>query len=398
MPFTTFDIRYPLQAEFLVNLKPMKRILLLIACAISTTDIYAQDTPNQIHVHTRIIDFPDIPGYLTLACDLHIHTAFSDGYVWPNIRVQEGVKDGLDAIAITDHIEYRPHIDDIPFPDANRSYQIAVEEAIDQDILIINGTEMTRSMPPGHANAVFLNDVNALILKDSMAQFEAAKAQSAFVFWNHPSWIGQRSDGIATLLPIHEELIAKGQLQGIEVVTEHVYSNEALQIALDNDLTIMSTSDIHGLIDWDYNIADGGHRPATLVFAHEKSVASLHDALINKRTVALFEDMLIGRAEYLNPLLEAILTVEKAVFIEDTEIAKITLVNNSSVNFILINNSEFTLHEHTEVVTIGHHETVDLKVKTIERVEQLELIFTVMNALTAPKTHPTLGFSIIIDN
>ena len=29
------------------------------------------------------INFPDIPGYQTLKCDLHIHTVFSDGSVWP---------------------------------------------------------------------------------------------------------------------------------------------------------------------------------------------------------------------------------------------------------------------------------------------------------------------------
>ena len=45
-----------------------------------------------------LIEFPDVPGYLTLKCDLHMHTVFSDGSVWPNIRVQEALRDGLDAI------------------------------------------------------------------------------------------------------------------------------------------------------------------------------------------------------------------------------------------------------------------------------------------------------------
>ena len=52
----------------------------------------------------RVIAFPDIPGYLTLKCDLHMHTVLSDGYVWPTIRVQEALKDGLDAISITEHL------------------------------------------------------------------------------------------------------------------------------------------------------------------------------------------------------------------------------------------------------------------------------------------------------
>ena len=45
----------------------------------------------------------------TLKCDFHIHTVFSDGKVWPDIRVAEAWQEGLDAIAITDHIEYRPN-------------------------------------------------------------------------------------------------------------------------------------------------------------------------------------------------------------------------------------------------------------------------------------------------
>jgi len=55
----------------------------------------------------KIIYIPDIPGYTTLKCDFHMHTVFSDGTVWPSVRVEEAWLDGLDAISITDHIEYR---------------------------------------------------------------------------------------------------------------------------------------------------------------------------------------------------------------------------------------------------------------------------------------------------
>jgi len=65
----------------------------------------------------QIIEFPDIPGYKTLKCDFHQHTVFSDGHVWPTIRVAEASEDGLDAIAITDHLEYQPYKEDIPHPD-----------------------------------------------------------------------------------------------------------------------------------------------------------------------------------------------------------------------------------------------------------------------------------------
>ena len=56
---------------------------------------------NEIHV-------PDPEGYRTLKCDFHIHTVFSDGLVWPTVRVDEAYREGLDAIALTEHLEYLP--------------------------------------------------------------------------------------------------------------------------------------------------------------------------------------------------------------------------------------------------------------------------------------------------
>ena len=50
--------------------------------------------------NNRTIDIPDLPGFKTLVCDLHMHTVFSDGSVWPNIRVMEANKDGLDVICL----------------------------------------------------------------------------------------------------------------------------------------------------------------------------------------------------------------------------------------------------------------------------------------------------------
>ena len=70
------------------------------------------------------INIPDILGYKTLKCDFHLHTVFSDGNVWPPIRVDEAWLQGLDAISITDHLEYQPHDEDIK-ADHNRSYELA---------------------------------------------------------------------------------------------------------------------------------------------------------------------------------------------------------------------------------------------------------------------------------
>ncbi|MDP5089769.1 MAG: PHP domain-containing protein, partial [Saprospiraceae bacterium] len=104
-------------------------------------------TGQSIHQHGRVAKFPPIPGYLSLSCDFHIHTVFSDGSVWPDIRVQEALKDSLDAVSMTEHLEYQPHKDDIPHPDRNRAYHLELEEAQDHDLLIVPGSEITRSEP-----------------------------------------------------------------------------------------------------------------------------------------------------------------------------------------------------------------------------------------------------------
>ena len=223
----------------------------------------------------REIDFPDIPGYHSLICDLHMHTVFSDGKVWPAIRVEEALRDGLDVISVTDHLEYQPHQDDIPHPDRNRSYQLAREAASRSGLIVINGTEITRSMPPGHFNALFVEDANALNQEDVMDVFREAKRQGAFVFWNHPHWTAQRSDGVAKLSDMHIKLLEEELFNGIEIYNHTTYSDEALEIAGSYELTILGNSDIHGLIDWQYPWQKGEHRPVTLAFSQERSPESV---------------------------------------------------------------------------------------------------------------------------
>lgn len=103
------------------------------------------------------IRVPDPEGYRTLKCDFHIHTVFSDGLVWPTVRVDEAYREGLDAIALTEHLEYRPHRQDI-IASHNRSYEIAEKTARNNQVILIRGSEITRPMAPGHFNAIFLSD------------------------------------------------------------------------------------------------------------------------------------------------------------------------------------------------------------------------------------------------
>ena len=58
------------------------------------------------NARTEII-IPQVNGKNVYKADLHIHTIYSDGDVTPDMRVLEAWHDGLDIIAITDHMEYR---------------------------------------------------------------------------------------------------------------------------------------------------------------------------------------------------------------------------------------------------------------------------------------------------
>ena len=104
----------------------------------------------------RTMSFPDTEEYLTISTDLHTHSVFSDGHVWPNIRVAEAQKDNIDVLAITEHLEYQPHIMHIPHENRNAAYIEAKRSASGTDLIVINGSEITREMPPGHINAIFV--------------------------------------------------------------------------------------------------------------------------------------------------------------------------------------------------------------------------------------------------
>jgi hypothetical protein len=363
-------------------------VVLLLASAALT---------NNTHAGGRQIEFPDVPGYLTLRCDLHMHTVFSDGSVWPNIRVQEALRDGLDAIAMTDHLEYQPHEDDIPHPNRDRSYEIAVESAGEEPLIVLKGSEITRDMPPGHSNAIFLEDSNRLLEDDAVTVFREANRQGGFTFWNHPHWTSQRADGVATLTDLHRQLIDEGLLHGIEVVNDSTYSDEALQIALDHNLTILGTSDIHGLIDWEYDVPNGGHRPVTLVFATERSAAGIKEALQARRTVAWFDNLLVGREEHVLPLIESSLTVKQAAYREDTNVLSVLIENSSDADYILDNKSSYTFHAAADVLTVKAHQETRLDIKTLDRKTAVSLPFEVLNAVTAPSTHPEIVLQITVD-
>lgn len=370
----------------------MKTYLFAIAL-IGTLSLTAQD-----HSHTgaKPFNYPNIAGYQTLKTDLHIHTVFSDGKVWPNIRVQEALRENLDAISLTEHLEYQPHLADIPHPDRNRSYAIALQEAKDHDLLIVHGSEITRAAPIGHNNAVFISDANKLMADDPLVPFREAKKQGAFVFWNHPAWFDQNPDGNPVLSDFQKERIRHGELHGIEVINSVDYAEESLTLALEQNLTIMGTSDIHGLIDWDYT-EKGKQRPITLIFAKERTLESMQEALFEGRTVAVYNDLLVGKAEFLNPLIKASIQVQSAKYIDDTQVLEVALKNISSSPLLFQNEMDYSFYSSSPVFEIPAMGSYTLRIKTLEEKESIKLSLRALGTFTAPRVSPVIEWDISVE-
>ena len=348
----------------------------LIAIACSAAPAFA---------HERAVEFPNTAdGSIVLAADLHTHSVFSDGQVWPSIRVEEAHRDGLEVLAITEHLEHQPKKADIPHPDRNRSYDVAVESLVSQGyegLLVINGAEVSRDQPHGHINAIFLNDANALLVSSPRAAIEAANKQGAFVFLNHPNWIPQAPDGIARLTDYHKNLIRDGLLHGVEVAngTLDGHSEHALQIALDNNLTVLGTSDIHGLVDWTHDAGHGGHRPMTLVLAKDRTEASMKAALFEGRTVAWHNDDLLGKPEHVRSVVAACLTIEAGAFPGKTSVLPVTIRNACPVNFTLRNTSEETFQNVSDLIRIERGGETQLSVRMGKVTDRVDLSFEVLN-------------------
>lgn len=373
---------------------PAFRVLFTVVLLSTFTRVAAQDKT----INERAIRFPNIPDYKTLICDFHQHTVFSDGLVWPAIRVAEAAKDGLDAISITDHLEYQPHNNDIPNPDRNRPYELALKAAENTGLLVVGGSEITRDMPPGHANALFLSDANKLMGLDSMEVFREAKKQGAYVIWNHPHWIAQNPKGTSVLTKMHKQLIKEKLIQGIEIVNEHSYSDEALKIAWDNHLAVFGASDIHDLIDWQFQVAAGGHRPVTLVFSKEKTESAIRDALQNGRTAVWFDNTLVGKQEFLVPLIQQSLIIRKTEILKayngKSTVIEVSIENRSDADYIMENKSVFSFYDNTDVVVLKSNSVTNIQVKMLSLLNSFKLEFRVMNAITAPKTHPLISMNV----
>jgi len=354
------------------------------------------------------IKIPDVLDYQTMTGDLHTHTVFSDGQVWPTIRTDETWNEGLDLIAITDHVEStnlfrlkRVFGDSLEmereggfFLDRNLSHEIASEAIQSRDIFILRGAELSRTMPPGHHNAIFLSDVNKINTPHPQWKeaFTAAREQGAFIFWNHP-YSYHYPETTTIWWEEHTWLLENDMMHGIEVVNGRRYDPVAHQWAIDKNLAIIGNTDIHGP---SYALHGGEKRTMTLIFTKERSEEGIREALFARRTMAFYNNTLIGDRDFLD-----------AIFFNSISVESVTRTDNG-FQAVIQNPTDLTFELHRsenndpslnffdfKTIPANSQTTIRIYTENPERYDRIDLNVVAENLLMEPNTGLPLTLTFI---
>ena len=347
----------------------MKRILLITALVLTCADAlnaqsHYQDAKNpDILRHNerrerfrKEIILPQVNGYNVYKADLHTHTIHSDADVIPSFRVYEAWYDGLDIIAITDHIEYRSfeeklvkyldkyvsdeykgavnhRIDDRPLKEGEVMVDLnyvtceAAKYAGRCGILSIPGAEITRPGDKiGHFNALFTTDNNLIYNQDPVQAVRNAKAQGALVMHNHPGWKRTSIDYTPTELVLYEE----GLIDGIEVMNTDDFYPGIIDRALEKNIFMSANTDIHQTTPLEHY---GFDRPMTLILAKELTLEAVREALEARRTIAYGYNTLCGEQQLLKDFFVA--GVRTAIMQRTSSLVSVALTNMTSIPYTI---------------------------------------------------------------
>ena len=347
----------------------MKRIttfftLLLTVAAGAQT--YYQDHKNSEmlrHAERREpcrkeIILPQVNGYNVYKADLHTHSVFSDGFVLPRVRVAEAWQDGLDIMAVTEHIEYRPSeetfVDYLEkyrdekydkalntrltgkaaseegiLVDLNRGVKETINAAKRYGIVIIPGTEITRNgKTVGHFNALFTTDNNTIYDPDPLQAIRNAKAQGALVMHNHPGWTRSNIDFTETERIAYSE----GLIDGVEVMNGNEFYPGIIDRVKEYGQFIAANTDIHMTTANEYRLT-GADRSMTLIFAKDKSLDSIKEALESDRTLSYGYNTLCGDEQLLKDFFTAGIKVN--VIYKGGKDMEVALTNMTSIPYTI---------------------------------------------------------------
>lgn len=383
----------------------MKKLFLFaIACATvmsaSAQTTYYQDKGNVDMLRSAVsrevlreeFVLPDVNGYKVLKSDLHSHTIYSDGSVTPEYRVREAWVDGLDVLAITEHIEYRPwegkmisylkgYFKGEPnkaesntiLADLNVSNKAAIAAASGYGITIIPGAEITRDQNKiGHYNALFVKDVNTIYDPDPAVSMKKAREQGALIMHNHPGWIRRNVD----IIDFEKRVYDEGLIDGIEIMNGAEFYPPVVTRAMEKSFFMAANTDIHGTTTMDY-VAHGHQRNMTFILAKENTLESIKEALKARRTLAYSFGTVAGEEQLVKDFFMACVKFE-TFKIDKNGKRTMRMINNTSMNFILkFGGNPVELRPFTS--------------RNVSVAKDKELAFTVENMwIPGDKKHPTI--------
>lgn len=349
----------------------MKKLLTLAVALVATlsasAQLYYTDSANKDMLRHNSREgrqrvemvLPQVCGFNIYKADLHNHTIFSDGSVTPEFRIQEAWHDGLDVIAVTEHVEYRPYegkmmnfltgyvpknvkpvnsnvirseaTDAGILSDLNYPVKLYQNAAKAYGITVIPGAEITREPTViGHYNALFTKDNNTIYAKDPMQSIRNAKAQGAIVMQNHPGWRRTTLD----MMEFEEKVYGANLIDGIEIMNGGEFYPRAITRALKNKFFMSSNTDIHGSTAEDYVLGGNGHRNMTFIFAQENTLEALREAMEAQRTLAYSHGTLAGEQSLLVDLFKASIAT-KVIQTASSGAKTVLLTNNSSIKYTL---------------------------------------------------------------
>lgn len=299
-----------------------------------------------ISTRTEVI-LPQVNGYNVIKADLHVHTIYSDGNMTSAARITEAWQNGLDAIAITDHMEYRPNVGSFKKflgnlvvdnkkvgkdgkVDMNYHVEAAQGTARGLGITLIPGLEITRDPKEvGHFNALFTTDNNLIPDDDPLQAVRNAKKQNAIVQINHPGWA--RTDNDYTV--VAEAAIKEGLIDGVEVFNSYEFYPEVIERAVAAGYYVCCGSDLH-ITSYERYGHYGKLRDMTLILAKDSSLESIREALEAKRTLAYAYGDIAGSEELLKDFFKAACSV-KVISSASNGWKRLQITNNSSFPYVL---------------------------------------------------------------
>ena len=375
---------------------------------VSDTKIDLFDTSVK---RTEII-LPQVKGYTIYKADFHVHTIYSDGNVTPRERVMEAWYDGLDIVAITDHLEKRSYEkfmlkalapyskDGSPFVyahagagntkdneapmlcDMNATVDEAIEHAAKNNIpiMVVRGSEIWRNARTvGEYNAIFIKDINAICDKDLFESFRRVKEQGGLLFHNHPGWRRETME----MSEEQKKIYGEGWIDGIEVINENDLYPKMLRRCADENLFMVANSDTHHPTSQIWPRGGDIFRTMTFILAKECNEKAIKEALLDHRTICYSGNHLAGEQKWLQEFFDAAVECKVIAVNKEKKSRTCQLTNNCSVPLMLRRKSSTYLLNPFQSIRL-----------TVTDKEGKEPKFVVENMWIVDDQHPELTLKI----